>query len=165
MIVQIRRGHEADCDAVLATLKASFAPYQGRLNPPSGVHTETVYTLRDKLASQTLLVAEVDGRVVGCVFLMPFKQQEGDLYFGRLAVLPMYQKQGIARRLVEHVERYGREHGFQRVRLGVRIALSENVHTFQRLGYEIAGKGQHEGYDQATYYHMSKSLVSHCQAD
>lgn len=165
MIVQIRQGHEADCEAVLAVLKASFAPYQERLDPPSGVNAETVHSVRGKLASQTLLVAEVDGRVVGCVFLMPFKQQEGDLYFGRLAVLPAYQKQGVARRLVEQVEQYGCEHGFQRVRLGVRIALSENVYTFQRLGYEIAGEGQHEGYGYATYYHMSKSLASRCQAD
>jgi predicted N-acetyltransferase YhbS len=160
----IRQGQETDCEAVLTVLQAAFGVYQN-LDPPSGVTRETVATLREKLLGETLWVAEVGGeseaapgRIVACVFTRPHQQYTDALYFGRLAVLPAYQRQGIARRLIGVVEQQAREQGFRRVVLGVRVALPDNVRYYQSLGYEIMGSGTYPGYAGPTYYRMGRVI-------
>ncbi|HRQ37588.1 MAG TPA: GNAT family N-acetyltransferase [Chloroflexota bacterium] len=160
----IRQGNETDCEAVLTVLQAAFGVYQN-LAPPSGVTGETVAALRGKMAQETLWVAEIsDGsettsrHIVACVFTKPHQQYTNALYFGRLAVLPAYQRQGIARRLIAVVEQQAREQGFRQVVLGVRVALSDNVRYYQSLGYEIIGSGTHPGYAEPTYYRMGRVI-------
>ncbi len=161
-MIHIRQGNEADCEAVLVVLQAAFGAYKD-LDPPSGVTRETIEALREKLAQETLWVAEEDGEseaalggIIACVFAKPHQQYTDALYFGRLAVLPAYQRQGIARRLIGVVEQQAREQGFHRVVLGVRTALPENVRYYQSLGYDIIGVGTHQGYTEPTYYRMGK---------
>lgn len=163
-MIHIRRGTEADCTAVLVVLQAAFGAYRD-LDPPSGVTRETVDALREKVSQETLWVAEVDDgsettarQIVACVFTKPHQQYADALYFGRLAVLPAYQRQGIARRLIAVVEQQAREQGFRRVVLGVRVALPENTRYYQSLGYEIIGAGTHPGYTAPTYYRMGKVM-------
>lgn len=163
-MIHTRQGAEADCAMVLAVLQAAFGAYQD-LDPPSGVTRETVEALREKVAQEMLWVAEVDdgsvsepGRVVACVFTKPHQKYRDALYFGRLAVLPAYQRQGIARRLIAVVEQQAREQGFRRVVLGVRVALPDNTHYYQSLGYEIIGAGTHPGYTAPTFYRMGKVI-------
>lgn len=163
-MIHIRQGNEADCEAVLVVLQAAFGAYKD-LDPPSGVTRETVEALQDKLAQETLWVAEEKGEseaafghIVACVFTKPHQQFADALYFGRLAVLPVYQRQGIARRLIDLVEQHAREQGFQRVVLGVRTALPENVRYYHSLGYDLIGEGTHQGHTQPTYYRMGKVL-------
>ncbi len=164
-MIHIRQGTEADCTAVLVVLQAAFGAYRD-LDPPSGVTRETVDALREKVVQETLWVAEVDddsettsGHIVACVFTKPHQQYADALYFGRLAVLPAYQRQGIARRLIAVVEQQAREQGFRRVVLGVRIALPDNVRYYQSLGYDIVGTGTHQGHTAPTYYRMAKVIV------
>jgi ribosomal protein S18 acetylase RimI-like enzyme len=161
----IRRGYENDCEAVLTILQATFGVYGGQLDPPSGVTRETVDTLREKAARETLWLAEVQAEsvavsrcIAGCIFAAPHPQDPQDLYFGRLGVLPAYQRQSIARRLVAKVEQQAREEGFSRVVLAVRMALPQNVRYFQSLGYAITGTGKHHGYAEPTFYTMGKVI-------
>ncbi|NJN55733.1 MAG: GNAT family N-acetyltransferase, partial [Anaerolineae bacterium] len=108
---------------------------------------------------ETLWLAEGDGRIVACIFAKPHPQNPPDLYFGRLGVLPAYQRQGLARHLIEVVEgQAARGQGFQRVVLAVRIALPQNVRYFQSLGYEITGTGTHKGYEEPTFFTMAKGV-------
>lgn len=157
-MIELRQGNEADCDAVLAVLKESFSPYLNLLIPPSGVTKETAETLRQKVVTETLLVAEVDGRVVGCLFFTPHHAQPDTLYFGRLGVLPAFQKQGIARQLVRQVEQAATAGGFAKVGLAVRIVLPDNIHFFESMGYEIAEAKAHTGFNEPTYYTMVKQI-------
>lgn len=157
-MIALRQGHEADCPAVLTVLQESFAPYLKLLTPPSGVTQETVETLRQKVETETLLVAEVDGRVVGCLFFTTHHSQPDTLYFGRLGVLPANQKQGIAQQLVGQVEQAAKEGGFAQVELAVRIVLPDNIRFFESMGYEIAEAKAHTGFNDPTYYTMVKQI-------
>src|SRR6266542_2985978 len=49
--VQLREATEADVPTIFAVTRAAFGEYLGRLDPPSGVHRETLDSLREKLAS------------------------------------------------------------------------------------------------------------------
>lgn len=92
---------------------------------------------------------------MGALFYTP---QGKALYFGRLAVLAAYQKQGIARQLIEHLERVAKAEGFERVTLAVRIVLQDNIQCFRALGYAVVGTGTHEGFNEPTYYKMEKEI-------
>ncbi len=155
-MITIETGNPADCAQVLTIIQTAFAPYAERLHPPSGVTRETEQTLREKLATNTLLLAKDDQMIVGCVFYTQHKEDPGEIYFGRLAVLPTYQKQGIARQLIARVEQDAQSNNYSKVVLYVRKVLTSNVQFFQACGYEIYAEGAHSGFTEPTYYKMAK---------
>jgi ribosomal protein S18 acetylase RimI-like enzyme len=83
---------------------------------------------------------------------------EGDLYFGRLAVLPEARGTGLAKRLIGAVEDEARRRGLPGVRLGVRIALEANQRLFNSLGYREISREAHPGFDHPTSINMRKPL-------
>jgi ribosomal protein S18 acetylase RimI-like enzyme len=93
--------------------------------------------------------------MIGCVMT---EILEGDLYFGRLAVLPAARGSGLARRLIEAVEADARARGLPGVRLGVRIALPANQKLFNSMGYAEISREAHPGFDHPTSINMRKAL-------
>lgn len=130
--IQLRPATAADIPAVLLVTAAAYAPYAGRLTPPSSALNETEQAVRRYLQKGGVIVAEVDGRIVGAVRYEPYADY---VYLGRLAVLPEYQGRGIGRRLVEAVEEWAALLGLDEVRLGVRLELTENRDLYRHLGY------------------------------
>lgn len=58
--------HEAtgdDIPILLQVLHAAFEEYRGRLDPPSGVHNETVETLRKKLKTGAAVLLQISDEV------------------------------------------------------------------------------------------------------
>jgi ribosomal protein S18 acetylase RimI-like enzyme len=92
---------------------------------------------------------------VGCVLT---ELLEGDLYFGRLAVLPSARGMNLARRLIQAVEADAKARGLPGVRLGVRIALPGNQRLFASLGYAEISREAHPGFDHPTSINMRKPL-------
>jgi len=153
----LRTATLADASKILATIAAAFEQYRGKLVPPSGAFQETVEAIAAELAKDAgAIVAERNGEMLGCVMTY---EVEGDLYFGRLAVLPAARGTGLARRLIEAVEADARRRGLPGVRLGVRIALTDNQRLFQSLGYREISREAHPGFDYPTSINMRKSLV------
>lgn len=155
-MITIETGSHGDCADVLAILQTAFAPYVDLLNPPSGVMRETEQTLQEKLANNTLLLAKDGQTIVGCILYKQYEEDPGTIYFGRLAILPTYQKQGIARQLVTQVEHAAQSSNYNKVVLYVRKVLPQNVQFFQSCGYEIYGEGTHSGFMEPTYYKLAK---------
>lgn len=152
----LRAATAADAASLARTIAAAFEQYRGKLQPESGAFRETADAIATELTRDSgAIVAEQNGSVVGCVMV---KLMEGDLYFGRLAVLPSERGHGIARRLVEAVEDEARRRDLAGVRLGVRIVLTDNQRFFTSLGYVEYSREAHEGFDQPTSINMRKAL-------
>lgn len=152
----LRAATAVDADAIAATIAASFEQYRGRLNPESGAFRETAEAIAKELAVDSgAILAEQKGKVLGCVMI---RIVEGDLYFGRLAVMPTARGRGIARRLIDAVEDEARRRDLAGVRLGVRIVLTENQRLFASLGYVEISREAHEGFDHPTSINMRKAL-------
>lgn len=151
----LRPGTATDCPTALTVIQQAFAPYADWLQPESGAFRETVESLTTKLATNELIVAESEQIIVGLVY---YTFQDGEIYFFRLAVLPAYQGQGIARQLVGQVEARGREAGCTAVTLGVRLILEDNIRYFHALGFRERSRHAHEGYSEPTYMTMAKEL-------
>lgn len=152
----LRAATAADAAAVAATIAAAFEQYRGRLTPESGAFRETAEGIAAELAHESgAILAEQNGKILGCVMV---KILEGDLYFGRLSVVPSARGLGIARKLVEAVEDEARRRELAGVRLGVRIVLTENQRLFTSLGYVETDREAHEGFDHPTSINMRKAL-------
>ena len=154
--ILLRAATAVDAPTLAAIIAASFEEYRGKLEPESGAFRETAEAIEAELAKESgAIIAERNGEVVGCVMV---KILEGDLYLGRLAVVPAARGLGIARRLVEAVEDEARRRDMAGVRLGVRIMLPENQRLFTSLGYVEISREAHEGFDHPTSINMRKAL-------
>ena len=152
----LRRATLADSAAIAAVIAAAFAQYRGRLVPESGAFRETPESIAGELAKGAgAIVAERNGELLGCVLV---EEMEGDLYFGRLSVLPVARGLGLARTLIAAVEAEARRRGLAGVRLGVRIVLTANQRLFASLGYRETSREAHPGFDRPTSINMRKPL-------
>ena len=152
----VRAATAADAPLLAATIAASFEQYRAKLVPESGAFRETAESIAGELKKGAgALIAERDGEVLGCVMTKPM---EGDLYFGRLSVLPTARGLGIARRLIAAVEAEARRQGLAGVRLGVRVILTDNQRLFASMGYLETGREAHPGFDHPTSINMRKAL-------
>ena len=155
--ISLRRATVDDALSLATTIVAAFEQHRGKLVPESGAFRETPESIAAELSLHTgAIVAEREGAMVGCVM---FRIYEGDLYFGRLSVLPSARGLGLAKRLIAAVEREARMMNLPGVRLGVRITLTDNHQLFQSLGYEEISREAHEGFDYPTSINMRKSLL------
>lgn len=143
-------------DTVLDLLRRAFAAHAGRIDPPSSSTRDTAESLAATAAAGRLLLATAgDGRLAGCVFA---RAEADACYMFKLAVDPAFQGQGIGRRLVQAVVADARAAGFLRVTAGVRLALTENIALFERLGFVKTGEKCHPGYAAPTSQDMALRL-------
>lgn len=153
----LRAANVDDAASIAAVIAASFAQYRGRLVPESGAFRETATTIAAELdGGAGAIVAERNGEMLGCVLV---EEKEGDLYFGRLSVLPSARGRGLARKLIEAVETEARRRGLGGVRLGVRVVLTDNQRLFLALGYSETSREAHPGFDHPTSINMRKALT------
>jgi ribosomal protein S18 acetylase RimI-like enzyme len=153
--VQLRQANENDAPILLAVLHAAFEEYRGRLDPPSGVHAETIESVQSKLKTETGVLAFVGNEPAGCVF---YEKENEHIYLGRLSVLPRFRKVGVGRALIDYVEAQAANLKVHRVQLGVRIALPQLKAYYEKLGYHIVSYETHPGYIQPTYVMMEKDV-------
>jgi ribosomal protein S18 acetylase RimI-like enzyme len=152
----LRTATTADATTIAATIAAAFMQYRGRLVPESSAFRETPDAITEQIgAGSSVIVAERNGVMIGCVVA---ESMEGDLYFGRLAILPEARGLGLAKRLIGAVEEEARRLGLPGVRLGVRIALVDNQRLFRSLGYREISREAHPGFDHPTSINMRKAL-------
>lgn len=154
-LLRIQLAAETDTETIAEILHDAFREYDGTLNPPSGVHRESAESVRAKMETGQWLLAKYGDRAAGCVWCEPC---DGYLYLGRLAVTPPMRGQGIGSALMNAVETRARVLGFSRVRLGVRVVLTDMRAAYERRGYMFVEAHTHEGFSEPTYVILEKAL-------
>ena len=107
-------------------------------------------TIEVDIANRSLHVLRIDGNYCGIIALDGNEPPEyGHVHWKykadkilvvhRLAVDPQWQKQGIARRLMDFAEQYGRKNGYQAIRLDAFIKNPGAVKLYELRGYRKAG--------------------------
>lgn len=158
MSVTIKRIDESfhRYEELLALIMGSFAYMDSVIDPPSSAHRLTVDSLKDKARDEIGLIAEVDGRLLGCAFLRP---EPDFLYVGKLAVSPEAQGSGIGSRFLTEAEAIARDLGKPTLRLETRIELTGNHRRFGAWGFVRTAEKSHAGYDRITFIEMQKHLA------
>ena len=91
---------ESDISTIHEIMLQSFSEYKYD-DIPSSALMETTHSIKDAFNNgECALIAYQENKAIG---MLRFQTEQTDLYFYRLSVIPAYQGQGIARKLVECV--------------------------------------------------------------
>ncbi len=142
-----------DWDALLALLHAAFAGMEGRIDPPSSLHSLQAEDLA-RLAEEGEIWV-IGEPALACVVLTPKKDV---LYLGKLAVAAPARGKGLARALVERAEERARMLGYRAVELETRVELVENHAAFAALGFHHVASTAHPGYSRPTSLTFRKTV-------
>lgn len=148
----MRDADESDAEAIVALwTEAYFSEGEGGRDKP--------YSRADfdetAAAAAHLLVAELDGAVVGVAALLapgePTRAiaDEGEAELARLAVGSTTRRQGIGRALTERCTALAREHGWPAIALWSRPYQTAGHRLYESLGYERAA--EHDGVDETGF--------------
>jgi len=82
----------------------------------------------------TFVIARADGRAVGCGALRKLDETSAEVK--RMYVEPAVRGQGVAKIILEHLEKVGRELGVHRLVLETGIYQAEAIGLYHRAGFE-----------------------------
>jgi GNAT superfamily N-acetyltransferase len=155
--IKVRRAPAdfADWAKVRALVLEAFAYMQDRIDPPSSALRMTVSSMAADAMAGTLLLAESDGALAGCVFVRPRRDA---LYIAKLAVRPDLQGHGIGRALIAAAREEARARYLAALELETRVELIENHSAFARLGFVKIAETAHAGYARPTSITMRAQL-------
>ncbi|WP_395143424.1 GNAT family N-acetyltransferase, partial [Armatimonas sp.] len=133
---QLAGGMEALVVANLSPSNLSPQP------PPPGAHSSLGKGEPEGDVAPFPVRYERPGEGLGRGYLACVRYQlEGDaLYFHRLCVHPDYRRQGLAKKLVRHLEALARAEGLTRLTCSVRLQKTDNVALYTGLGFRLLGE-------------------------
>ena len=103
---------------------------------------------RRRLSHGECWVASIDGRIVGTVLFEPdgrahgnpYYETPGVSYFGQFGVDPPYQKLGIGRALLDHLERRAADQGAREIACDTAEGARHLIDLYERRGYRKVGE-------------------------
>lgn len=123
--------------------------------PPSSVLQESQADFLLRLQTETALVVEADGALVGSLFCAT---KENSLFIGRLAVRSDFRRRRVAGALLDAAKAEARQRGIGRLTLATRIALAGNLALFRKHGFAVFAEQTHAGFSRPTSYDMELML-------
>jgi ribosomal protein S18 acetylase RimI-like enzyme len=114
-------------------MRQAFAEYAGALPVESGARAESLEEVQRAMRQGGAVLAFLADKAVGSA---RFKGEQDDLYVGRVAVLPMHRRRGVASAMMGYLEQVGAAGGHKALRIEVRDSLPSNVGLYMKLGYE-----------------------------
>jgi ribosomal protein S18 acetylase RimI-like enzyme len=115
----------------------------GWVNPPGRRALESYYRGILLVPERELIVARMDGTIVGSAHLVkPPRNNEAQAFAAQLMhafVAPYARGHGLARMLTEGVEVRARELGYHVLNLDVRETQAAAIHMYESLGFECWG--------------------------
>ena len=133
----IRMSTPSDADAISEVLRAAFTPFKdGCTAGAFKAITPTADEIRERYNEGPIWVAIRGDQIVGTVSTVPEPEW---LYIRSMAVRPGAQGGGIGYRLLDAVEKYGIENGFNRLFLYTSDFLVGALQFYERCGF-VRGK-------------------------
>ncbi|HEU4836979.1 MAG TPA: GNAT family N-acetyltransferase [Pyrinomonadaceae bacterium] len=129
----IRTAESADAPQITAVINAAFRIAEEFFVDGNRI---TQAEVEELLAKGAFLVAELNGKLTGCVYV----ELRGDRsYLGLLSVDPTIQQSGLGSQLMIEAERYCRERGSHGMDILI-VNLREELPSFyQKRGYVESG--------------------------
>ena len=117
-----------DYDAMIELWKDTQLSYR-----PKGRDSRENIESQIKQPNTIYLIVEIEGKIVGSI-LGSHDGRKG--WINRLAVSPLFQKQGIARKLVNEVERWLSAAGIDIIACQIEDWNKISMEFFSKIGYE-----------------------------
>lgn len=140
----IRNVRPEELDEVSLTLRDAYQEYEKFLSPEAWKsYLEDIMNVRSRLDESELIVAELDGRLVGSVTLYLDASRmhvwpEGWASIRLLAVHPSYRSQGIGRALMEECISCCRKKGIIAIGLHTTEIMNIARRMYETMGFVLA---------------------------
>jgi GNAT superfamily N-acetyltransferase len=145
--VVIRAAHESDRVAIKEVLKAAYQQYELTLSKERWEHyKENIEQSVDSETTKARLVAELNGEIVGSVFLYDsaetaYGAQQLEIHtpiIRLLGVSPNVRGLGVATELIRSSAKLALEWGAETIHLHTSDLMDSAVRLYERLGFERA---------------------------
>jgi GNAT superfamily N-acetyltransferase len=161
----IRRWNESDdLTALTDLLHRAYKPLADMGLRFLATHQDETVTLK-RLSEGLAFVGEIDGKVIATITLLPPEVVNGTPWYDRpdvssmhqLAVEPELQRQGIATKLIHHVEEEAKKIGATELALDTAEGAHHLIKYYKKLGYRFI---EYTKWDVVNYRSviMSKTL-------
>jgi len=144
-----------DWIALHRLLTESYAFTIGRINPPSFLTHMSPADLAAKARGEDLFLIRQNAAPIACMF---GHEAEGTYEVGKLAVSAPQQKQNLGRAMIDTAANLAASRGCRHIQLYARVALTENHHAYQRMGFAIVGEFTHPGFNRPTAVVMRRAV-------
>ncbi|CAN5538754.1 GNAT family N-acetyltransferase [soil metagenome] len=132
--VEIRLAVPGDEDAIADVLFEAFSQFRSDYTPVAfSVVTPPAEDIAERFEEGAMWVAEIGGKILGTVSVLPEPEW---LYIRSVAVLPAAQGKGIARLMMNAVEKYASENGFDRLFLYTTYFSTGAIELYEKLGFK-----------------------------
>lgn len=101
-----------------------------------------------------LWVAELDGKILGTVSLLP---RDNEAYVRGMAVLPAAQGLKIGLKLMQQAEQFGLENHFSRLFLRTTPYLHKAIKLYEQFGFVVLGEREEDFFGTPSFL-MEKNL-------
>jgi len=155
-MLEIRRAVEKDSDAISALIREAFAPFESEYTPDAYEYTTPGPDLiRDRFAEGPIWKAFENKVMVGTVSGMP----DGDRFYIRsMAIKPAAQRGGIGQRLLEVLEAFAREAGYEKLYLYTTFVLPGARRLYEKNGFYVLRETAPEEWFDMAGLEMEKDL-------
>jgi len=151
----IREATTNDTDRLAAVYRSAYAESR-ELGFPMKAESATEQTVREWIETYSLIAAEVEGTLVGAVRLDTSDDECATL--SRLGVHEDWKGEGVGSALLEHAERYSRNHDIDRIELTTPETHPYLPEYYRSRGYEYTADKplEYREYDEIV---MTKDLT------
>jgi putative acetyltransferase len=104
-----------------------------------------------------LLVAEIDGELVGCVGMRPLG--EGVCEMKRLFVRPGHRGRGVGVELIRHVMQAAKDAGYRLMRLDTLPEMEQAAQLYRSFGFEPIGPYYENPVGRAIYFEADLAMI------
>jgi len=148
---ELRRAVAADASVIRELTRRAYAkwvPVIGREPKPMAAD------YAEALQQHRIDILYVDGEPAGLIETIP---RDDHLLIENVAIAPVFQGQGLGRKLLTHAEQLAASLGHDEIRLYTNKLFAANVQFYRRLGYWV---DREEGFKGGIVVHMSKRIHS-----
>jgi GNAT superfamily N-acetyltransferase len=121
--------------ALLLDLNERYADVDDAEDPDDDDYLAEVTPAMVRPPLGTFLVAWLDGTPAGCGALKPLDSDPTVGEIKRMYTAPSARRQGVSRRLLEHLERAAAELGYRRIQLETGLAQPEAMALYESHGW------------------------------
>ena len=154
--VTLRRATVEDSETISGLIHEAFSPFESEYTPGAFEYTTPKpEAILPRFEEGPMWIAEVDGEPVGTVSGMP---DAGRFYIRSMAIKPSVQRGGIGQQLLDALESYARDNGFEKLYLYTTFVLPGAKRLYEKNGFYVLRETPPEEWHDMGGLEMEKIL-------
>lgn len=156
MDVTLRLATAADAQTVSDLIYEAFSPFRSEYTDGAFEYTTPkADAIRPRFEEGPMWIAELNGEAVGTVSGLP----DGERFYIRsMAIKPSVQRGGIGQKLLDAIESYAREQGFEKLYLYTTGVLPAARPLYEKNGFYLLRETRPEDWYDMPGLEMEKQL-------